>query len=214
MRAKLVPIGPDERIELQSWLGRQSMPAAAVDRARAVLWLAEGRSVTEVAELMGWSRPTVHCWRDRFIEQGPAGLVDLPRSGRPKTIDRQHIIATTLMRPPEKYGVTHWSSRLLGKNLDIPYGVISKVWRENGIQPWRAETLKFSTDPELPAWLSSSAELHIHVEPAGVPQALSPSAVSVRGTISVESELAAPSQRARRQPCQLRDPAAWSAPIR
>lgn len=103
MRAKLVPVGSAERFELQSWLGRPLMPAVVVDRARVVLWLADGRSVTEVAELMGWSRPTVHCWRDRFIEQGPAGLVDLPRSGRPKTVNRQHIIATTLMAPPQKY---------------------------------------------------------------------------------------------------------------
>jgi len=162
MRAKLVPVGPDERIELQSWLGRPSMPAAVVDRARVVLWLAEGRSVTEVAELIGWSRPTVHCWRDRFIEQGPAGLMDLPRSGRPKTVDRQHIIATTLTPPPKKYGVTHWSSRLLGKHLDISYGVISKVWRENGIQPWRAETFKFSTDPQLVAKVTDVVGLYLN----------------------------------------------------
>jgi transposase len=162
MRAKLVPVGPGERIELQSWLGRPSMPAAVVDRARVVLWLAEGRSVTEVAGLMGWSRPTVHCWRDRFIEQGPVGLMDLPRSGRPKTVDRQHIVATTLTPPPKKYGVTHWSSRLLGKHLDISYGVISKVWRENGIQPWRAEKFKFSTDPELVAKVTDVVGLYLN----------------------------------------------------
>jgi hypothetical protein len=28
---------------------------------------------------------------------------------------------------------------------------VIKVWKAFGVQPWRAETLKFSTDPELVA---------------------------------------------------------------
>ena len=35
-------------------------------RAQALLWLAEGRSVEEVAELLHVSRQTVYNWADRF----------------------------------------------------------------------------------------------------------------------------------------------------
>lgn len=72
-----------------------------------------------------------------------AGLFDEQRSGRPRTLDRKRLIAVTLAPPPNKYGVTQWSSRLLAVQLGIGYGTVARVWREHGIQPWRAETFKF-----------------------------------------------------------------------
>ena len=61
------------------------------------------------------SRPTVIKWRDRFAAHGIAGLDDEPRIGRPKTVDDAAIIAATLDPPPERLGVTHWSTRLLAR---------------------------------------------------------------------------------------------------
>ena len=62
----------------------------------------------------------------------------------------------TLAPPPKKYGVTHWSSRLLGRHLGISNGTIAKAWRDYGVQPWRVETFKFSTDPECQGPLVSA----------------------------------------------------------
>jgi hypothetical protein len=39
----------------------------------------------------------------------------------------------------------------LADNLGISYSAVAKAWREYGVQPWRAETFKLSTDPELVA---------------------------------------------------------------
>ena len=64
-------------------------------------------------------------------------------------MDHAKIVAVTLEPPPKKYGVTHWSSRLLGQHLRISNGTIAKAWRDYGVAPWRVETFKFSTDPEL-----------------------------------------------------------------
>ena len=72
---------------------------------------------------------------------------DEDRSGRPRTLDRDNLISVTLAPPPKKYGVTHWSSRLLARHLGIGYGTVAREWRDHGIQPWRAEAFKFSTDP-------------------------------------------------------------------
>jgi hypothetical protein len=90
-------------------------------------------------------------WRDRFVVDGVEGLADLPRSGRPKTIDDAQIIAATLEAPPASLGVTHWSSRLLARQLGIGDATIARAWRAYRVQPWRSETFKFSTDPELEA---------------------------------------------------------------
>ncbi len=45
--------------------------------------------------------------------------------------------------------MTHWSSRLLAKELGLSNVKVAEVWREYGLQPWRTETFQFSTDPEL-----------------------------------------------------------------
>ena len=87
------------------------MPGLA-QRARIVLLAADGVSNTEIAERVGVARQTVIDWRARYAD-GLAGLDDEPRPGRPRTVDRRRIIAATLLPPPKKYGVTHWSSRLL-----------------------------------------------------------------------------------------------------
>src|SRR6218665_2899625 len=58
-------------------------------------------------------------WRNRYVEAGLEGLADAPRSGRPKHLDHAGIVAATLQAPPDKYGVTHWSSRLLAHCLGV-----------------------------------------------------------------------------------------------
>jgi transposase len=45
--------------------------------------------------------------------------------------------------------VTHWSSRLLARHLGISDATVAKAWRDYRVQPWRAESFRFSTDPEL-----------------------------------------------------------------
>jgi hypothetical protein len=107
--------------------------------------------VSGAARSLGVSRPTVIKWRDRFAADGVDGLDDLPRSGRPKTIDDAQIIAATLEPPPASLAVTHWSSRLLGKQLGIGDATVARAWRAYRVQPWRQGTFKFSTDPELEA---------------------------------------------------------------
>ena len=48
-------------------------------------------------------------------------------------------------------GVTHWDSQLLVSHVEVGNGTVTRVWRVHGIQPWRVETFKSSTDPELVA---------------------------------------------------------------
>ena len=121
----------------------------------------KGYSVAELADKVGVSRPTVLDWRGRYEREGMTGLDDDPRSGRPKTIDHAKIVSVTLAPPPKKYGVTHWSSRLLGRHLGISNGTIAKAWRDYGVQPWRVETFKFSTDPQLVAKVTDVIGLYL-----------------------------------------------------
>jgi transposase len=114
-----------------------------------------------IAERVGVTRPTVTLWRSRYRERGLAGLTDQKRPGRPRTVDRADIIAATLNPPPKSLGVTHWSSRLLAGRLGVDHSTIAGVWQDYGVKPWRAETFKFSTDPELEAKVVDIVALYL-----------------------------------------------------
>jgi transposase len=75
----------------------------------------------------------------------------VPKPGKPKQIDPRRIITEKSKPPPKSLGVTHWSTRTLGARLKVGNSTIAKAWRAYGIQPWRAGSFRFSTDPELEA---------------------------------------------------------------
>jgi transposase len=150
-----------DRERLTSMTRSSSVRAGLAQRARIVLLAAEGLSNTAIAERVGVSRPTVIGWRGRYEQRGIRGLCDEPRSGRPRTIDHRAVVAATLKPPPKKLGVTHWSSRLLADRLGIGNATVARAWRDYGIQPWRVETFKFSTDPELVAKVTDVVGLYL-----------------------------------------------------
>jgi hypothetical protein len=57
--------------------------------------------------------------------------------------------------------MTHWDSRLLVSHLEVGNGTVTRVWRVHGMQPWRVETFKFSTDPELVAKVTDIVGLYL-----------------------------------------------------
>jgi transposase len=140
----------------------QTVTAAAAQRARIVLLAADGLPNAEIARRVGASRPTVVGWRRRYLEYGISGLVDLDRSGRPPKIDEADVVVATLTKPPESLGVTHWSARLLAEHLGVSFASVARIWRKWKLQPWRIETFKFSTDPELDAKVRDVVGLYLN----------------------------------------------------
>ncbi len=161
MRVAPLGLGDGDRDKLTSQVRSSSVRAGIAQRARIVLLAADGVANVEVARLVGVSLPTVGLWRGRYASSGLAGLTDRPRSGRPRRLDHREIVAATLKPPPKKLGVTHWSSRLLAARLGIANSTVARAWRDYGVQPWRSETFKFSTDPELVAKVTDVVGLYL-----------------------------------------------------
>ncbi len=138
-----------DRDKLEGWLRSRSVGSGLAKRARMVLLAAEGVGNREIASRVGASPTTVIEWRSRYAERGLVGLKDLERTGRPRELDHRQIVAETLKPPPKKLGVTHWSSRLLAGRLKISPSAVQRAWRSYGVKPWKAESFRFSTDPEL-----------------------------------------------------------------
>ena len=119
-------------------------------RARIVLRAAEGVTNTQIAREVGVSLPTVGLWRRNFCDRRLEGLVDAPRSGRPREIDDdevQRVLATTLEPAPD--GTTHWSVRRLAAATGIAPTTVHRIWREHKLKPHQVRSFKFSKDPEL-----------------------------------------------------------------
>src|SRR3954452_18455792 len=162
MPAAALALSDLDRATLESWTRASTVSAGQRERALIVLAVADGAGVSDAARSLGVSRPTVIKWRDRFAADGLDGLCDQPRSGRPKSIDDAQIIAATLEPPPANLAVTHWSSRLLGRQLGIGDATVARAWRAYRVQPWRRETFKFSTDPELAAKVRDVVGLYLN----------------------------------------------------
>ena len=131
-------------------------------RAQSLLWLADGDSVEQVAELLRVSRQTVYNWAERFQQREGldlrARLLDAPRSGRPPTalgiIDP--LIEAVIDEDPRKLGYhsTVWTAALLIQHLKRAHGIevsrksISATLARLGIRwkrPWHQLSLRPDT---------------------------------------------------------------------
>ncbi|MGB9034866.1 MAG: IS630 family transposase [Paeniglutamicibacter sp.] len=151
-----------DREELGRLVRSTSGSAGMALRARIVLLAADAVPNREIADRVGVSRPTVNKWRSRYAAGGVAGLADELRPGPEWRLDQREIVAKTLASPPKRLGVTHWSSRLLSHELGVSHVTISKAWKSYGVRPWKAETFKFSTDPELEAKVTDVIGLYLN----------------------------------------------------
>src|SRR3954467_7059751 len=167
---RTVEVPEADRRELARRGRGRGAPAGVVERARIVLLAADEVPGKEIAAIVGCAEGTVVTWRGRYAEHGLSGLEDLPRPGKPAQLPealRDRVLELTLTQPPVQFGATHWSSRLLasalaGEGTPISHATIARIWHRFGVQPWRAETFKFSTDPQLEAKIRDVVGLYLH----------------------------------------------------
>lgn len=76
---------PKEKQELEHQARSQTLSFRTVQRSRLILFLAEGKSVSESARRVGLQRRIAIKWAQRFSQERLAGLEDRPRVGRPPT---------------------------------------------------------------------------------------------------------------------------------
>src|SRR6516162_4796043 len=80
---RIVRVSAKQRQELEALLRRPSVAAGLAKRARAILLLADGTSISATGRLVPMQRRHLYKWGARFQRQGVAGLYDGKRTGRP-----------------------------------------------------------------------------------------------------------------------------------
>jgi hypothetical protein len=79
-----IELTEEERVVLERRARAEKLPFQDVQRARIVLYAAEGLHDTEIAAKLDTSPGLVGRWRRRFAELRLEGLKDKPRAGRPR----------------------------------------------------------------------------------------------------------------------------------
>ncbi len=143
---------PKERTSLQAVLRSNRWPAGWARRARVLLLLDQGWSVRRVQSETNMSPRLIVMWKKRWQDRGLDGLLDQPRSGRPKKVTPEKeaaILAATENSPVPP--LTHWSSRRLARRVGLSHVTVTRVWRKAGLQPHRLKRYLASPDPEFEA---------------------------------------------------------------
>lgn len=161
-KAKLV-VAPSERTALERFTKRRKTAQALACRARIILLSATGLTNQVVAEKLDITPQMVAKWRSRFIEKRLDGILDEPRSGRPRKVGDEQIervIVRTLESTPRD--ATHWSVRSMAKASGLKPNTIYRIWRAFSLQPHRTETFKLSADPLFIEKVRDIVGLYLH----------------------------------------------------
>jgi transposase len=164
MESTKITLSQAERAQLTAWVRNTSTEQRLAFRARVLLRLSEGASVSACARAEQSTPLTVRKWRDRFLAQRMGGLNDAPRSGKPPTYGAQaerRILALLDQAPPEGYA--RWNGTLLAKALgDISHDQVWRVLRSHRISLERRHSWCVSTDPEFTAKAADIVGLYLN----------------------------------------------------
>ena len=83
-RAPQIELTESERVELERRAREATAPWHEVQRARFVLYTANGQPDEQIAARLDCTRECVGKWRRRFQADRLEGLKDKPRAGRPR----------------------------------------------------------------------------------------------------------------------------------
>ena len=117
-------------------------------RIQAIRWILLGFDHASVSELANVHRDTITEWIKRFNAQGIDGLIERPRSGRPRKIPEERTKELCrLLENPEEANQTHWTGKkfhgIVCQRLEtqIGYSTLMRWAHEKGFrlkvpQPW------------------------------------------------------------------------------
>lgn len=151
-RAVVLSCTDKEKQQLEKWANGAKVEKRLNQRARIILACLEGKTNLQVAQQLDISRFTVAKWRTRFACKRLDGLVDNPRSGKPKKygmVIRDKILKILEMPPPT--GQSTWDGASLAAMVGASDQAVWKILKKEGIQLQRSRSWCVSTDKEFTA---------------------------------------------------------------
>ena len=126
----LVDLTDSEKLELEKLIKSGKHQSRKLTRARILLLANDGKTDSEIVEVLQTARPTVERTRKRFVEEGLDCLQEKLRHGaRPRLDERQqaHLIAVACSPAPE--GFARWTLQLLADKA-VELGFVDSIAKE------------------------------------------------------------------------------------
>jgi len=149
-KSAILQCAAEDKKTLERMARSRTGEARLVERARIVLGLLKGDSVSAVARTLKVRPNTVIDWRRRFETQGIAGLRDRPRSGKPVRYDaefRNQVLKVLELDPPS--GQSCWDGPAVARRLKASPHAVWRLLRKEGICLSRQRSWCVSTDPQF-----------------------------------------------------------------
>jgi transposase len=112
---------PDDALPTLDTFLKQTKEARVFRRAQAVREVVKGHRLQTVSDTLQFTYSALRKWVYRFANQGPQGLVDRPRSGRPPKVTGAlaHHLDRLVDQDPLQHGSSHsqWSCQELATVL-------------------------------------------------------------------------------------------------
>jgi transposase len=148
-----IDLSEAEKKRLEKNLRSRKTSIRLRERSQIVLLAAEQIPNYEIANRLDLDINTVGRWRNRYAEEGYAGIEkERPRGanhgGKNSTKQsrlRSVIIKKTTKEKPKD--ATHWSVRSLAKEVGTTHSFVGRVWKEVGLKPHLDKQFKVSNDP-------------------------------------------------------------------
>ena len=119
---RVIKLTKAERGALETFVAQGKRSARAITRARILLLSDEGRTESELTEILGVSRGTVYNIRKKYQQKAHTHILDClqeaARSGRPPKLDSRVAAKVTMLAcsaPPAGWG--RWTLRLMADKL-------------------------------------------------------------------------------------------------
>jgi transposase len=156
----VIVLSAQEDQELTVRAGSARAAHRDVLRARIILAAARGVSNAQTAADLGVHVDTVRKWRRRFWQRRLAGLVDLPRSGRPRIFGAVQVAEVKALAcelptdhdlPLAKWNCSDLAAEATRRGVvdSVSASTVRRWLHADAIKPWQHRSWIFPRDPDF-----------------------------------------------------------------
>jgi putative transposase len=159
-----IKLTKEVRDELMTMSRSRKLERRYVERAEVILYSDQGKTIDNIVEMTGLSRPVINKWRQRFRELGVAGLKDAHRSGKPRVItpEQQAKVIEKACTKPEG-GYTNWSQKRIANEVGISQSKVNQILKQADLKPHKLEYwCGKSKDPDFEAKMMNIVGLYMN----------------------------------------------------
>lgn len=182
MKNTFLPLSDEDKKYLKSLSKTRTIQAQVVDRARILLYKADGVSFDDIAARLNISKRTVRLCISKFNNGGlDAALFDAKRSGRPAEVSddaKAWIINLACQRPADlRYSQELWTLAKLHKHIQqhaqqagfprlttITKAYVQKLLQDNQIKPFKIKYYCEKRDPDFESKMHEVLVVYKQVE--------------------------------------------------